>query len=559
MKIPCKDRQRRLADCAFVFLIVVISFLPFVSGLGFYSDDWSYEAKLAQKPNGSVAGAIIELVKSDSSMAVRPVQAVFLASEYKIFGQNALPYHVIDCVILGLTVVVLYLAIDAIVSERLFAVSIALVFGMLPHYSTDKLWISSQQATLCVGFACLGIYALQKLIGSKGKYAVQWTSVALVALTLCFLSYEVSMGIIAAALAYTAWRWWREARASPETRLSVMIGIVAVTLALLSVGLTKLMMQTRIVYHHHFFRSVAQIGNLISHAMVQGVVFNCWSYGMHLPAVLVAMYRSQALTFSSLAVATIVAVSVSAYVWKFSHTSLAPTNRRFILLLASGFVVFELGFALFGISTESDFSRVGLNDRLQIASALGAACVEVAFVGLLCSLLKPAIRMRVLSVIIGIICGVNCLASSGIAYFWLNASTRQSAILDSVSSHLRNLPKGSTLLLDGFCRYSGPGVVFETDWDTTGAVQLALHDYSLRADVVSRSLLVNDRAIGTTMYGNAEGRYEFGDNLYIYNVQRTALVPLTSKQAAVDYFEKINPSKDSGCPFAQEGSGVKVF
>ena len=46
------------------------------------------------------------------------------------------------------------------------------------------------------------------------------------------------------------------------------------------------------------------------------------------------------------------------------------------------------------------------------------------------------------------------------------------------------LPAGSTVLLDRVCPYGGPGVVFETWWDTGPALSLTL-GRKLDADVIS--------------------------------------------------------------------------
>ena len=148
---------------------------------------------------------------------------------------------------------------------------------------------------------------------------------------------------------------------------------------------------------------------------------------------------------------------------------------------------------------------------------------------------------------------------NGIAFFWVDAASQQSAILKSVVANVRSLPHGSVLLLDGFCRYSGPGVVFETDWDATGAIQLALRDYSLVSDVVSPNLHFEQGAVETTMYGEAERHYPYGNQLFVYNVRHNNLTSLPSQEAATAYLRAMNPTGDSGCPAAHEGDGTKMF
>jgi hypothetical protein len=101
--------------------------------------------------------------------------------------------------------------------------------------------------------------------------------------------------------------------------------------------------------------------------------------------------------------------------------------------------------------------------------------------------------------------------------------------------------------------------VFETYWDATGAIQLTLADYSLVSDVVSPNLHFERGAAETTMYGEAEHHYPYGNQLFVYNVRHNILTSLPSQESAAAYLRAMNPTGDSGCPAAQEGDGTKVF
>ena len=554
------DRRRtQLLDCIFLFVLAFVSALPYLRGLEYYSDDWTTMSVFARYAHDGLSVMLRQFLAIDSDMLVRPVQLAVLLGEFKLFGpHHAILYHIVITGILALTLVILYLTANELGLGRRLAFTIALVFGSLPHYSTDKFWIASQQAILCVGFACIGIYALQKAIRESSKNKILWAVLAAAAVILSILSYEVALGLIVAGTAYAAWRVRRDSEKSSGQRRRGAIFIITVMSIIATLVLVKARLQTRVNYPHHFLRWFELIGGLIWHQMVQTALFNCWTYGLHMPAVLLAMYRQNALDFSTLVVSVLVAIAVTSYLWK-SFPPTIPNPRTYWLLFAAGFGVFWLGAILFAWNAHADFSTAGIDNRITVASALGAACVEVAVVGLGCSMLRSEIRTRTLAVGLGLVCGLNCLVTSGIGWFWKDAAVRQAAILNSVSNHVPSLPQGSVLLLDGFCRYSGPGVVFETDWDATGAIGLTIHDFTLHSDVVSRNLSVDEDAISTTIYGSVEGRYPYGPNMFVYNVQKAALVPLPSKQAAEEYFALMNPSRDSGCPPGQEGVGTKVF
>ena len=68
--------QPGLLDCVFLFGTILLSALPYLIGLGFYSDDWAYQATLAPVSGESLTAIFEALLASDSNLLIRPVQAV---------------------------------------------------------------------------------------------------------------------------------------------------------------------------------------------------------------------------------------------------------------------------------------------------------------------------------------------------------------------------------------------------------------------------------------------------------------------------------------------------
>jgi hypothetical protein len=555
MKRPA-DRLE-LHDSLMLFGVVLFSALPYLFGLGFYSDDWAFQAMLDHASRQGVGATFQQLLTHDASTIVRPVQVVYLVLGFEMFGRHPLPYHLVNTVVLGLAVVFLYLGLKEIRLGRWLAFVVAVVFGLLPHYSTDRFWIASHQATLSMAFAFIGIYALSRSMRLETSNTARWLALAVLALVLSILSYEVALGLIIASLLITGWRGYVETRKDTQRRFSNLAGVAGVAGVLLLIGMVKTRLQTQIVLSRYTFKDLV---HLVRHFVVQAIQFNLWTYCLHMPWVLLSLSRHSALSSAAVGTATILAFLVTAYLWRYMDPSAAPDWRMCLQLLAMGFVIFGLGFVLFFPNDYYDFSAVGSNSRIVIASALGASCVLVALAGLACSVLKSQVRRaRAFSLSIGLICGLNSLAVSGIGYFWVDAASRQAAIRSSVATNVRSLPAGSVLLLDGFCRFSGPGVIFETDWDAGGVIQLLLNDSTLSGDVVSRNMRFGDAAVKTSMYGSPEGSYTYGNQLFVYNVKTRTLANLPSRKASNEYLHQMNPTGDSGCPAGQEGFGTKVF
>ena len=537
--------------------MVLVSALPYLSGLGFYTDDWDYFLTLDRSSGGGLGSMFQAMLGSDTHFLFRPVQLVFFVLEFKAFNFHALPYHIAETIFLGAATVFLYLAIYELLKARPLALAIALVFGTLPSLFNRPDLDFFEPSNIMHGI-CVARRLRNTEVGSaERKHSAYWTGLAAAALLLSILSYEVAIGLIIASLGIAGWRKYGENTDSSRRKLATLGGVAGTAAVLLLVWITKIRMQTMIVYHHHLFK---HLGLLSWHAIVQAVLFNFWTYALHMPFVLISLYRDSALTLAATGTATIVAAALIAYLWRYVESGAIPSWRLFLWLIAAGFVLFGLGYGLFLSDPGANFSTAGLGNRVVIASGLGASCVLVAAAGLACSLAKnDAFRGRAFSVVIGLICGANSLAVCGIAHYWVLAASEQSAILTSLKTNVRSLPKGSVLLLDGFCRYSGPGVVFEVGYDISGALRLTLKDDSLSADVISSSMHFNDHAADSTFYGSAAGHYPYADNLFVYNVPHAYLTNLPSKEAVNRYLQSMDPTGDSGCPTAKEGEGAKIF
>jgi hypothetical protein len=547
-------------DCLLLFAIVLIASLPYLSGLGFHSDDWSYQAELSHSSSQQLGKVLLQEWQADWHFAARPVMVLYMVVSFRAFGSHDMPYQVAISLMLALTVVLLYLTLCELWGKRWLSLSIALMFGLLPHYSTDRFWWASHQAIFCMGFAFLGILALSRSFRREESHRTKWLVVAVLSSLASVLSYEVALGMIVAGLAMIGWREFARNRGSHAHRFASMAWLSVPVAVLFVVGMVKALSQERLLVHRKIPTFLTHFGELSRKAIIQGVQFCFWNYGIRMPAVLIALYRHSAIGLGAVAVSIIVAVLVAAYLWKYMEAPVLTSWQECLQLIGAGFILFALGYALFFRDPKSNFYTAGINNRVAIASALGATFVAVAVLGLACSWFKSdRVRIRVFSILMGLVCAANCLVVNGIAHFWAIASSEQKDVLSSVATNLHALPHGSTLLLDGFCRFSGPGVVFETDWDTTGAVQLTLNDYSLLSDVVSPNTHFLDSDVETTVYELPEAKYPYSDHLYVYNVRARHLAPLRSSQAAYSYLHAFNPTGDSGCRAGQEGDGTKIF
>ena len=544
-------------NCTFLFLVVLLAAIPYEFRLGFYSDDWWYHDALVQSSSQGVPTMYRALLARDPGLRTRPVQVAYLVLGFKMFGQHATGYHLVNSLIFAIVSCLLYLVLMIFEATRDISLSVALLYGVLPHYSTVHFWIACHQAGISLALTLFGIYALSRYLDTSGRRNL-WLGASCIAFVMSFFSYEVPVGLIALAIVVLAARECLQRRGAPGYLMRQYWGLFALVLVLLATGILKAKSQTRVVVHSSLPTILLHFMQRSSGLVPVAFRFQFWNYGMRLPVVLFRLWRGAALHWESVLAATLLALVISIYLRAGFNSETKPRLRRVLLYFILGFILFCSGYGLF-IMAQDSFSTPGINNRVEIVSALGATLSEVALIELIvcCLRSKKAIRW-VRSLALGTVCGLNCLVLYGIAYYWVDAAAKQAVILNEVSANRNAVPGGSVVLLDGFCRYSGPAPVFETDWDTTGALRLAFNDFSLTGDVVSPQLRLSESSVETTIYGAPEGYYPYGDRLFVYNLQQHALVRLTSREAAEEYLAANNPNR-STCPSAREGFGAKIF
>src|SRR5204862_18088 len=138
------DASVEAADCVFLAALSLASSLWYVARLGFYSDDWGLFAAFQLSPDRSMAGLV------RPSFLDRPAQGVYSVLLYRLFGLRPLGYHVINAMVLACMVALLYLVLRRLQPSRALAFGVALIYAVLPNYSTDRFWFAAFAAPLSI-------------------------------------------------------------------------------------------------------------------------------------------------------------------------------------------------------------------------------------------------------------------------------------------------------------------------------------------------------------------------------------------------------------------------
>src|SRR5688572_22218068 len=94
------DTGGRLHDSIGLALAVLLSIAPYISGLGFYSDDWAFIGAYATASTQSVSGYFA--ASHSPHHAMRPVQLLLSAVLYRLFDLAPLGPHLFNAVLVVL-------------------------------------------------------------------------------------------------------------------------------------------------------------------------------------------------------------------------------------------------------------------------------------------------------------------------------------------------------------------------------------------------------------------------------------------------------------------------
>ncbi len=131
---------------------------------------------------------------------------------FSLFGLHSLGYHITNLLVFTSAVVLLYWTLLEAGFARPHALSVALVFAVLPNYSTDRFWMAAFGYSLTLALFLLSLYADLRAVRSGPGRLLPWKIVSVAALLMAGLGYEM---ILPFALLSPIVVWIRASRTMP--------------------------------------------------------------------------------------------------------------------------------------------------------------------------------------------------------------------------------------------------------------------------------------------------------------------------------------------------------
>lgn len=226
---PMRDRASIHADVLALGALVVLSPAAHLGRLGFSSDDWDFLRAMAFAPDGSLAGSF-EALDADPNIHPRPVQALYQAILFALFGTSPLGYHLAGAALLVAAAVLLHLLLRELGPPRLLAVAVPALFAVFPAYATDRLWFAAHGYLLAMAACFLSVWAdLRAARGDRVRWP--WKLLALAALLISALGFEIAIPFLALGAALVARRAWRPGRGRALALVAPNMAALAAILA----------------------------------------------------------------------------------------------------------------------------------------------------------------------------------------------------------------------------------------------------------------------------------------------------------------------------------------
>ena len=557
-----------LPDClAFLCLALVelLTFLPILSRVGYYLDDYATVAFLHFAPHDSIVSTLYSYFINDGRVLIRPVEVLHYGLIYLLFGEGSFPFHLVNVGFEILAAFLFYLVLKRLIGSPTVALASALFFLLHPGHDSSHYWVICSSLSLSMLLFLTSFWTALKAFDSNSPgLRCLWQALSFCAFTLGLFNYETILPLCATTIMSVFALQLKQSEGPLFQRLRQAFAacLMPIVSALLGVGLLISFLKFGVPY----------FGKGYDHAAVldPALMFKTIMAGLQInlsPEPLQFFYKQAQfclLEFSSsekwrlagaVAVMLLGVCALAVGSKPDSALQMNKDERASVLspaeLLFVGFLSVLASYTIFGLSHDHFPTLVTLVNRINGGANFAVSMMFSALMLLLLRSLvlitcaprqvasgkRAAIAVAAFSLVNAAICSFLLLADWGMAKPWMVSWQTQRHIQQKLKEALPLLPADASLLLINCPRYVMWAPVFDGVWDFQNLLRLTSNRSLARGNVVSDRLSITKEGLVDVSYGFECGKYPFA-GLYVMVAPGGEVVRVKDAAAFIDLVEK---------------------
>lgn len=529
---------------AALLVIEVLCFGLMAKQIGFYLDDWATFCQLHFAPHNFLD--VLKASFSDPRMVTRPVQCLYYACTYMLFGDSPAGYHIVRCCIEVFGSVFLYLGLSRAVGRQLPAAIAAVLFLVFPTHDASHYWIG---AGLGAGFgASLYLLSFWLAVEATRHRKTLLAVLSNLAFALCAYCYEAFLPML--SLTFFAVLFVEMQRANLPKALKATASFMVPSLL---IGISEPIYQRAIVpmFSKVFLSPGTFSPSYAIDVFARGLSITVgpegWTFFAERTREAVRALRLPgALRLVGIVAATVVAVCATARKDRRREPddTIAPEYVRHKNLLywsAASLAVMLCSYLTFAVAQGYTPTLFSMINRVNMGASIAAS---VLF-GMLIAPATKTLRSHLPGALIltSALTIFYTLADWGCAPHWKQSWEVQKNIRAMVAQRADTLKTGDSILLANTPRYVMWAPVFDGVWDFQSMVWMTLNNRDINGGVVCERLDVTPEAIYDNSAGYLCATYQYA-NLNVLVPNGNQFIAVSSPQQFISTIE--NKGMDFG-------------
>lgn len=523
--------------------VQLLVFLPIVSRVGYYLDDWATLAYLHFAPKESLLAYLGYYFMNDGRVLIRPVEVLHFGLMQWYFPDSAFAQHLLNLGFESASAFLSFLILRRLTGISSFSLAASLLFLLHPGHDSTHYWVICASVGLSIMLYLGSLYAAIRATDSEnssGKKSYLWLALSLLLFTTGLFNYETilplcAMTVMIVFALYLPHKGLKKSLFSSLPHALVSVLAVVSLLLYLKVGVGLLGKG----YDH----AVTLEPSLMFNTIVGGLNLNLgaapWQfYFAQAQAALLGFSSSERVRLTGALLITALVLALMR--WKEPSQTIRP-RISVVALLVVALISMVASYSIFGISRDYAPTLVTLVNRINAGAACISALIFFAFFYGLDYLLRGRKLLQTLgfSLVSLSLVALYVLADWGQAKAWMVSWQTQSHIQrivkDLHGSHA--LPQDASLLLVNCPRYVMCAPVFDGVWDFQNMVRIITGNEKASANVVSERLTMGKENIADVSYGYECGKYPY-KQLYLLLAPSGRLVHSPNAATFIEVVEK---------------------